>query len=176
MHSHIMDARSLLHHDGSSTSHNHTCPSEDNTPPTIVHLVGNLTYHQFSTALSGACAILSALIAFIIIALHTFHYSNPVQQRQVIRIVLLVPWIALFSFLTVWRENEAEYLAESLDFGCSIALGAFLLFMCDLMLSDRGGFEDMFGRQAWSNGARVHSPSALRVSFVRLHAHEVSSC
>lgn len=168
MYEHGMHARGLFHHDSSKSS-NHTCPSEDHTPPTIVHLVGNLDYHQFSTALSAACALFSALIAFFIIALHATHYSNPVQQRQVIRIVLLVPWVSLFASLTVWREDAGEYLAVSLDFGCSIALGGFLLFMCDLVLSDRGGFEVLFGRQAWSNGARVHSPAALRVSSLDVY-------
>lgn len=157
-----MHARGIFNH-GSTTSQNQTCPSVDNSPPSIVPFVGALTYHQFSTILSGSCAILSALIAGTIIALHAFNYSNPVQQRQVIRIVLLIPWVSLFAFLTVWREDAGEYLVESLDFGCSIALSAFLLFMCDLVLSYRGGFEDLFGHQVLSVGANVNSPPGLRV-------------
>jgi hypothetical protein len=88
-----------------------------------------------------------------------------VQQRQVIRICLLVPWVAFFSFLIVWRNDVGEYLVESLDFGCAIALSAFLLFMCDLVLSHPGGFEDLFGTNAHSSGPRAKdSPMALRVS------------
>ena len=142
-----------------------TCPIEDTRGPEIVPFVGNLTFHQFATILSGACAILSTIIVGILIALHAFNYSNPVQQRQIIRIMLLVPWVALFSFLVVWREDAGEYLVHSLDFGCSIALSAFLLFMCDLVLSHREGFDALFGEGARAKGTlKENSPNWLKVS------------
>ncbi|CAN9148750.1 unnamed protein product [Alternaria alternata] len=140
-----------------------TCPIEDTRGPEIVPFVGDLTFHQFATILSGACAILSTIIVGILIALHAFNYSNPVQQRQIIRIMLLVPWVALFSFLVVWREDAGEYLVHSLDFGCSIALSAFLLFMCDLVLSHRGGFDALFGEGARAKGTlKENSPNWLK--------------
>ncbi|KAH3909842.1 hypothetical protein HBI56_130860 [Parastagonospora nodorum] len=141
----------------------HICPSKDESGPPIVNFVGQLTYHQFSVILSGSCAAISACIVVALVGLHALNYSNPVQQRQVIRICLLVPWVAFFSFLIVWRNDVGEYLVESLDFGCAIALSAFLLFMCDLVLSHPGGFEDLFGANAHSSGPRVKdSPMALR--------------
>ncbi|KAG9185370.1 hypothetical protein G6011_07914 [Alternaria panax] len=139
------------------------CPIEDTRGPKIVPFVGNLTFQQFATILSGSCAIFSTIIIGILIALHASNYSNPVQQRQIIRIVLLVPWVALFSFLVVWREDVGEYLVHSLDFGCSIALSAFLLFMCDLVLSHREGFDDLFGDGARAKGTlRANSPDWLK--------------
>jgi hypothetical protein len=149
-------------HSNSST----ICPATDESGPPIVNFVGNLTYHQFSVILSGSCAILSTLIVFALIGSHAIHYSNPVQQRQIIRICLLVPWVALWSFLIVWQDNVGEYLVESLDFGCAIALSSFLLFMCDLVLSHPGGFDDLFGPGAQPDRTRgKDSPISLRVSF-----------
>jgi hypothetical protein len=148
-----------------NSDEDHICPSEDTTGPAIVKFVGNFTYHEFATILSGACAILSTIIILVLVSMHAFNYSNPVQQRQVIRIALLVPWVALFSFLIVWLDSVGEYLVESLDFGCAFALSAFLLFMCDLVLSHPGGFEDLFREVPKPEGGRrdKNSPRSIRV-------------
>lgn len=169
MHPLALISRGLLHHDddnsNSTSDSSHTCPIENTTGPDIVPFVSNLTFHQFATILSGACAILSALLAAILITLHATNYSNPVQQRQIIRIILLIPWVALFSFLIVWRDDAGEYLVESLDFGCAIALSSFLLLMCDFVLAHHGGFDDLFGQGAQSRGAfNGASPQWLKVN------------
>jgi hypothetical protein len=165
----ILAARELLEHtkDDSKPKSEPTCPIEKDGGPTIVPFIGNLRYHQFATILSGACAILSTIIVCTLVATHAFNYSNPVQQRQIIRILLLIPWVALFSFLVVWRDDAGEYLAPSLDFGCAIALSSFLLFMCDLVLSHRTGFDDMFGEGAQAKGTQDgKSPFQLKVRSI----------
>ncbi|RMZ67547.1 hypothetical protein GMOD_00001486 [Pyrenophora seminiperda CCB06] len=140
-----------------------TCPAEDIHGPPIVPFVGNFTFHEFATILSGACGVLSIIIVGTLVILHAFNYSNPVQQRQIIRIILLIPWVALFSFLVVWQEAAGEYLAPSLDLGCSIALSSFLLFMCDLVLAHREGFDNLFGEGAQAKGAiNTKSPAWMK--------------
>lgn len=168
-------ARGLFDHDPNS---NHTlttrvCPSEIIAGPQIVPFVGDFTYHQFATILSGACGIFSTVIVGVLIVLHATNYSNPVQQRQIIRVLLLVPWVSLFCFLIVWLTGAGEYLIESLDFGCAIALSAFLLFMCDLVLSHPTGFDALFGQGAQSRGFlnNGESPKALRVRIERSMHH-----
>ncbi|KAH8723450.1 organic solute transporter Ostalpha-domain-containing protein [Phaeosphaeriaceae sp. PMI808] len=150
--------------DSTSSKDAHGCPILNTSGPTIVPFVGNLTYHQFSTILAGACGLLSAIIIAVSIATHAVNYSNPVQQRQIIRVFLLIPWIALFSFLTIWREDAGPYLKTALDFGCAIALSAFLLLMCDFVLAHRGGYDDLFGKGAESRGtsSKGKSPVSLK--------------
>ncbi|KAF1358543.1 hypothetical protein EJ07DRAFT_166787 [Lizonia empirigonia] len=133
--------------------HSHVCPAENLGGPAIIPIIGKYTFHEVATVVAGACALFSALICGFTIAGHATNYSFPVQQRQVIRIVLLIPWVALFSFLVVLEEKAGVYLVESLDFGCAIALSAFLLLMCDFVLSHPDGFEDLFGVGAQSRGA-----------------------
>lgn len=149
----------------SNSSSKAVCPSENTSGPDIVHLVGNFTYHEIATIVSGACGIATVIIIGALVSLHAFNYSNPVQQRQTIRIALLVPWVSLFSFLIVWLDGVGEYLELSLDFGCAIALSAFLLFMCDLVLSHPGGFDDLFGAGAEATpGVREKSsPPSIKV-------------
>ena len=159
-------ARGLSHDNNDSNSSNskHVCPTEDTSGPDIVPFVGSLTYHQFATILSGACGIVCAVIACFILTSHAINYSNPVQQRQVIRIILLIPWIALWAFLIVWQDAAGEYFLQSLDFGCAIALSSFLLLMCDFILAHRDGFDDLFGQGALERGAlQGDSPKWLKV-------------
>jgi hypothetical protein len=158
----VLGARGLLK-TAKEKATNRVCPIENHTGPAIVPFVGNLTYHQFSTILSGACAVLSTLIVLVLIALHATNYSNPVQQRQIIRVALLVPYVSFFSLLIVWLHGAGEYLVESLDFGCAIALSAFLLFMCDLILSHPGGFEQLFSQSM--RDSKKKSPPSLRVRY-----------
>lgn len=162
----------------SATSH--VCPAENLGGPAIVPIIGKYTFHEVATVVAGVCALFSALICGFIIAGHATNYSFPVQQRQVIRIVLLIPWVALFSFLVVLEEKAGVYLVESLDFGCAIALSAFLLLMCDFVLSHPDGFEDLFGVGARSRGAlHTKGPAWLKVYFLssvlRINAYGCSA-
>jgi hypothetical protein len=87
-----------------------------------------------------------------------------VQQRQIIRIVLLVPLVALFSFLIVWQEGAGTCLFESLDFGCAIALSAFLQYLGDYVLSHPDEFDEIFGEGVWQRGQLAKdSPQWLKV-------------
>lgn len=143
----------------------HVCPEEDTSGPPIVPLFGDMTYHTFSTILAGACGLLSLLIIGFLIFRHATHYSSPVQQRQIIRIVLLVPWVALFCFLIVWQTDAGHYLLESLDFGSAIAISGFLLLLCDYVLSNPDGFDDLFGKGSLARGQfSGSSPRWLKVS------------
>lgn len=146
----------------SATSH--ICPAENLNGPAIIPIIGRYTFHEVATIVAGACALFSAIICGFIIAGHATNYSFPVQQRQIIRIVLLIPWVALFSFLIVLEEKAGVYLVESLDFGCAIALSAFLLLMCDFVLTHPDGFDDLFGAGARSRGAlETKGPAWLKV-------------
>ncbi|KAF2439611.1 hypothetical protein P171DRAFT_436244 [Karstenula rhodostoma CBS 690.94] len=136
------------HHDKNSTDK--ACPTDPTNVPAdqMKPVVGSFMFHDLATILAGACSLATLLIVSVAIVRHATNFTNPIQQRQVIRILLLVPWVALFSFLIVWQEDAGEYLVESLDFGCSIAISAFLLLLCDYVLSNTGGFDELFGQGA----------------------------
>lgn len=159
--------RKLFDHDkDDKNATDKACPADPTSlaPDQMKPIVGSLMFHEFATILSGACGLATLLIISVAIIRHATNYSNPIQQRQVIRILMLVPWVALFAFLIVWQENVGEYLIESLDFGCSIAISAFLLLLCDFIMSNPGGFDELFGQGA-SKIARegVDSPPWLKV-------------
>ena len=148
----------------SESSSNHTCPVEDHSGPPIVPLVGGHTFHSFATILSGACGLLSLLIILVAIFQHAKHYSSPVQQRQIIRILFLVPWVCFFCFLIVWQIKAGLYLEFALDTGCAFALSSFMLLMCDYILEGENGFQDLFGPEASKSDLFApNSPEWLKV-------------
>lgn len=168
---HFITRRLGHHDDGNKTEE--ACPADPYSLPAdqMKPIVGSLTFHNFATILAGACGLASLLIVSLAVFRHATNFSNPIQQRQVIRILMLVPWVALFSFLIVWQEDIGEYLVESLDFGCSIAIAAFLLLLCDFVLANGGGFDELFGPGASKvarQGESIDSPAWLKVRIAML--------
>jgi hypothetical protein len=160
-------ARKLFDHKKEKNGTDEACPADPISIPAdqMKPLVGSLMFHEFATILAGACSLAALLIVSVAIIRHATNFANPIQQRQVIRILMLVPWVALFSFLIVWQEGIGEYLVESLDFGCSIAIAAFLLLLCDYVISNTGGFDELFGQGASKMAKEgVDSPAWLKVS------------
>jgi hypothetical protein len=138
-----------------------TCPVENHQGPPIVPLVGGHTFHSFATILSAACGLLSVSIIFVTIFQHARHYSSPIQQRQIIRILCLVPWVCFFCFLIVWQIEAGPYLVMAPDVGCAFALTSFLLLMCDYVLS-----KELFGPGASKSDLFApNSPVWLKVCY-----------
>lgn len=153
-------ARGLL----GSDSNNHTCPAEDTSGPDIVPLVGSMTFHTLAIVLAGAFSAATLTLSFFHVSQHANHYTCPIQQRQIIRIIFLIPYVAVISFLCVCFDSVGAYIHPALDFGCSFALSAFLLLLCDFVLSNPGGFDDLFGQGAWAKGQfTTSSPGWLKV-------------
>ncbi|OCL03323.1 hypothetical protein AOQ84DRAFT_347890 [Glonium stellatum] len=144
-------ARGLFRHDSGSLS-NRTCPHPDESGPTIVPLVGSMSFHKFSMILSGACGVFVLVLCLYSVFSHAMKYSRPVQQRQLIRIVCLVPWVSIISFLSIWLETAGPYIAPAIDFGAALALSAFLLLLCDYVLAGPNGSNDLLGLEAPDRG------------------------
>ncbi|OCL02017.1 DUF300-domain-containing protein [Glonium stellatum] len=170
--------RSFFHHgdSNSSSSANHTCPSVNESGPKIVPFVGSITFHTFSTYLSGICLLISSSLAIVSLVRHATHYSSPTQQRQILRIACFVPWVALVSFLSVLSESAGPYIAPAVDFGTALAISAFLLLMCDFVLAGPDGFDNLFGAGAMARGqfAPASPPWLKRVWYLVLQFIPVS--
>ena len=155
-------SRSFFHHPSNSSS-NHTCPSVNESGPTIIPLVGSMSYHTLSSIIAGVCLVFTSALALISLMRHATHYSSPIQQRQILRIICLMPWVGLISFLSVLSESAGPYIAPAIDVGVSLAISAFLLLLCDFVLAGPDGFDDLFGAGATARGQfNTQSPKWLK--------------
>jgi len=128
--------------------HNHskeTCPTVDESGPDIVPLVGNLTFHTLSIIIAGAAAALSCLVALFLIILHATHFSNPAEQKQILRIITIVPSFALISLILVVLDGSASpYLLGSLDVAEAFPMAAFFLLMSSYVVPPSSTREEFF--------------------------------
>lgn len=108
------------------------CPAPDTDGDVLVGqpVVGNMTSHTLMTILAGAAAAVTLLISVFLIWKHLHRYTEPRQQRQIVRI-LFTPFVyAVFSFLSVLDYNAAKFLSPVATIYEGFALASlFLLFV-----------------------------------------------
>ncbi|KAG4421053.1 hypothetical protein IFR04_005816 [Cadophora malorum] len=118
-----------IFHDDNST-HNHTCPTPQYTDVEQVSIVGNITFHQLIVIISGASLAFSCLVSFFLIFRHATHYSIPKEQKQIIRIVFMIPVFTACSLLSVAFNDAALYIKPIDDLYEAFALASFFLLLC----------------------------------------------
>ncbi|KAG4439021.1 hypothetical protein IFR05_005485 [Cadophora sp. M221] len=124
----------LFHHDDSKN--NHTCPTPQYTDVEQISITGNLTFHQLIVIISGAPLASSCLVAFFLIFRHATHYSIPKEQKQVIRIVFMIPVFSACSFLSITFNDAALYINPIDDLYEAFALASFFLLLCTFVQED----------------------------------------
>ncbi|KAF4627472.1 hypothetical protein G7Y89_g10686 [Cudoniella acicularis] len=134
--------------DGSSDTV-YTCPKVTLADPPQVPIVNNFSFHQIMVIVSGSCMALSFLLSFYLIMRHATHYSMPKEQKQIIRIIFVIPVFAVMSFLSVAFNDAAIYLKPVGGAYEAFALAAFFLMMCAFV------HEDETERQAFITASGV---------------------
>ena len=92
------------------------------------HYVQALTV---SHAVAGYCAVASCILTTFLIYLHATVYTNPKQQRLIVRILLMVPIYALDSFLALVAYHSATVISLVRD-----TYEAYVIYMFFHLLMD----------------------------------------
>jgi hypothetical protein len=111
---------------------NATCPlPKDEADLKLVGepIVGSLTFQHIILLISIGCAGASAALSLWLILKHLHRYTQPMQQRQIIRIIFTPVVFAVLSALAILDYNAAIYLIPLRDLYETFALASlFLLF------------------------------------------------
>lgn len=140
----------------SKSSGNYTCPSQDTSGPEITPLFGDITFQHFAAILSGALGAVCLAISLFNVFKHATHYSIPTEQRQIIRVLLLIPFFSIISFLSILAGDNAKYFENALQVGESLALSAFLLLLCDYVIAGENGMDKLFNGISAKDGKTVN--------------------
>jgi hypothetical protein len=81
----------------------------------FMHAEGILQQHVAAYIFSGYCAILAVIISFVEVLMHIRNYTNPNQQKLIIRILLMVPLFAMQSWLALRFQHLALYMELARD-------------------------------------------------------------
>ncbi|KAK0544752.1 hypothetical protein OC846_005938 [Tilletia horrida] len=111
------------------------CPSTNTAAVEEDHFLsklkggGGLEPHEIGWLVSGAAAAVTLIISFFNIFSHASHYTRPLEQRQIIRILLFAPIYAVVSFLAYRFYREFEYFEIAETAMEAIAISAFLMLL-----------------------------------------------
>ncbi|RDW78726.1 OSTA/TMEM184 family protein [Aspergillus mulundensis] len=75
---------------------------------------------------------------------HATHYSKPVEQRHIIRILLMIPIYALVSWLSTYYYKQAVYFSVLGDCYEAFTISAFFALLCHYIAPDLHSQKEYF--------------------------------
>ena len=75
-------------------------------------LKAKIQAHTVGRLLAGYCVLMSVVMTGLLIYCHLAAYSNPTQQRRIIRILLMVPIYAVDSYIALWNHDIAPLVGQ----------------------------------------------------------------
>lgn len=82
-------------------------------------------------AAASVCSVIAVVVSIHLMYKHLQHYSRPLLQRQIIRIVMIVPVYAFCSALSLGFDHYAPYINALRDIYEALCIHCFLVLMLD---------------------------------------------
>ncbi|EJF61950.1 organic solute transporter Ostalpha-domain-containing protein [Dichomitus squalens] len=101
----------------------------------------NWDAHRIGWVVSGACAAVTVLLTAINVSFHCRNYTNPGEQRQIIRILYMPAVYALISFFSYRFFRSYTYYDLIECVYESITLSAFLLLLIEYVAATAVGHD-----------------------------------
>jgi len=95
--------------------------------------------HRIGWTIAGGCASITVLISLVSILQHCRSYTNPRQQRQILRILYMPPIYSVISFLSYRFYREYTYYSLVQIAYEAITLSAFLFLLIDYVAATATG-------------------------------------
>mmetsp|Transcript_9134 Transcript_9134/g.11262 ORF Transcript_9134/g.11262 Transcript_9134/m.11262 type:complete len:296 (+) Transcript_9134:94-981(+) len=123
---------------------------------------------------SGLTTLLSMILTANLINQHRQNWSNPAQQTNIIKIILLAPIFAIDSFVGILELDKGEIVAHVLDMvkECyeAVVIHAFLMLMYNLCGLNSSSKETKRSLPEGVKGRNLHLPFPMGLYFGP-HAH-----
>ncbi|KAF5376902.1 hypothetical protein D9615_007209 [Tricholomella constricta] len=99
----------------------------------------NWDTHRIGWAVAGGCACLTVIISIISVWRHCRSYTNPREQRQILRILYMPPVYAIISFFSYRYFRHYTYYSFIEVAYEAITLSAFLLLLIEYVAATASG-------------------------------------
>ncbi|RFU27391.1 hypothetical protein B7463_g8936, partial [Scytalidium lignicola] len=134
----------LFHHG----AENKTCPVKTLSNPEQVKYSNGMSFHEMAVIGAGAMTAFASLISFFLIMKHATHYSVPREQKHIIRIITVIPVLAIISFLAVVSESAAQYLTPPLtNFYEAWCFASLFMLLLEFLHEDNYGRQEFFSNK-----------------------------
>eukprot|EP01114_Cavostelium_apophysatum_P014247 TRINITY_DN3647_c0_g1_i1.p1 TRINITY_DN3647_c0_g1~~TRINITY_DN3647_c0_g1_i1.p1 ORF type:complete len:468 (+),score=113.20 TRINITY_DN3647_c0_g1_i1:256-1659(+) len=101
------------------------------------NLPGPLELHHYAWITATFFAFLAICVSFFLIWKHLRYYREPVVQRYIVRIILMIPIYTIDSLLSLYFKDAAMYLVLGRD-----CYEAYVLYMFFRLLIELAGGEE----------------------------------
>ncbi|KAF9788384.1 DUF300-domain-containing protein [Thelephora terrestris] len=101
----------------------------------------NWTPHTIGWSIAGGCAILTLLISIVTVLKHCRNYTNPPQQRQILRILYMPPIYGIVSFFSYRFFRQYTYFELVQVVYEAVTISAFVLLLIEYVASTASGHE-----------------------------------
>lgn len=102
------------------------------------------TFHYIGVWIAGAFAITALVLSLLQILLHANYYSKPHEQKNIIRILFMVPVYAVISALSFRYYNYYIYLGVIRDCYEAFAIASFFSLLCSYIAPDLNRQKEYF--------------------------------
>ncbi|KAJ4416231.1 hypothetical protein N0V85_002355, partial [Neurospora sp. IMI 360204] len=99
-------------------------------------IAGPLTFHSLALIIAAASTLVAIFTSFYLIMRHATNYTVPEQQKQIIRILFMVPVYTCSSFLSLRFYYHAIYFQVLSDCYEAFAISSFFSLMCHYIAPD----------------------------------------
>ncbi|KIK56471.1 hypothetical protein GYMLUDRAFT_47008 [Collybiopsis luxurians FD-317 M1] len=117
-----------------------TCPSENQSNVDQSDFWStDWDAHHIGWVIAGACAAATVIISSISVLQHCRSYTNPAEQRQILRILYMPPVYAVISFFS-YRFFRSYTYYELVEVAYeAVTLSAFLLLLIEIVAASGSG-------------------------------------
>ncbi|KAF7564108.1 hypothetical protein G7046_g45 [Stylonectria norvegica] len=101
-----------------------------------LEIIGTLTFHELARIIGASCALIASALSLYLVWMHALHYTKPREQRQIIRILIMVPVYAISSFCQIQWYWHAIYFQVMSDCYEAFAIASFFALLCHYIAPD----------------------------------------
>lgn len=131
----------------------------------VLYSQADITAATVSQSICGVCAFVSLVLCSLQVAMHLSVYTNPTQQRYIIRIILMCPIYAVDSFVGLVAYRYAVVVNLVRDTYESYVIYMFFQLLMDYL----GGEDNVVARWAETMPEMTHIPPLCCLKPLKLN-------
>ncbi|OQE14915.1 hypothetical protein PENSTE_c032G05040 [Penicillium steckii] len=105
---------------------------------------GGITFHSLALIVGGVCALFACAVSIFLIMGHAMHYSKPIEQRHIIRILWMVPIYSVVAWISILFYHDSVYFEVIGNCYEAFCIAAFFSLMCAYIAPDLHSQKDYF--------------------------------
>ncbi|KAG5980429.1 hypothetical protein E4U55_004030 [Claviceps digitariae] len=99
-------------------------------------LIGPLDFHDLARVIGASCTLIATVLSLYLVFMHALNYTQPREQRYIIRILFMVPVYAISSYLQLQWYWHAIYFQVISDCYEAFAIASFFALLCHYVAPD----------------------------------------